>query len=143
MDLITSATAEMALWEIFAQSRGANATVFLATVVAVWIAARFSSVLIEKGVNTIGKIICTAFAVSVFLLGLNLGGWINGTYEGHAAALAALDAANGSIDIGNGSKNFIANMAAGGNMIGTIGAWMFYISGLLIAVLPLWMNPND
>ena len=113
MDLITSATAEMALWEIFAQSRGANATVFLATVIAVWIAARFSSVLIEKGVNTMGKIICTAFAVSVFLLGLNLGGWVNGTYEGHAAALAALDVANGSVDIGNGSKNFITHGKSG------------------------------
>ena len=90
-----------------------------------------------------GKIICTAFAVSVFLLGLNLGGWVNGTYEGHAAALAALDVANGSVDIGNGSKNFIANLAAGGNMIGSVGAWMFYVSGLLIAVLPLWMKTND
>ena len=143
MDIITSAMAEIALWEVFATARGANATVFLSTVIAVWIAARFSSVMIDKGANTMAKIIATAFAASVFLIGLNLGGWITGTYEGHAAALAALDVANGAIDIGLGSKAFIANMAEGGNMIGTVGAWMFYVSGLLIAVLPLWFNPND
>ena len=57
--------------------------------------------------------------------------------------IAALDAANGSLDIGAGSKQFIENMANGGNMMGTIGAWMFYVSGLLIAVLPLWFNPNE
>ena len=48
MDIITSVTAEISLWELFATSRGANATVFLATVIAVWIAARFTSVMIEK-----------------------------------------------------------------------------------------------
>ena len=143
MDIITSVTAEISLWELFATSRGANATVFLATVIAVWIAARFSSVMIEKGANTLAKVIATAFAVSVFLLGLNLGGWITGTYEGHAEALAALDVANGALEIGPGSKAFIENMANGGNMIGTVGAWMFYVTGLLIAVLPLWFNPND
>ena len=143
MDIITSAMAEIALWEVFATARGANATVFLSTVIAVWIAARFSSVMIDKGANTMAQIIATAFAASVFLIGLNLGGWITGTYEGHAVALAALDVANGVIDIGPGSKAFIANMAEGGNMIGTVGAWMFYVSGLLIAVLPLWFNPND
>ena len=55
--------------------------------------------MLDKGANTVGKVLCTAFAIGVFLLGFNLGGWINRTYEGHAAALAALDAANGSIDL--------------------------------------------
>ena len=107
MSMLESAMAEIALWELFAQSRGANATVFLATVIAVWVAARFSSVMLDKGANTVGKVLCTAFAIGVFLLGFNLGGWINGTYEGHAGALAALDAANGSIDLGAGSQQFI------------------------------------
>ena len=110
ISMLESAMAEIALWELFAQSRGANATVFLATVIAVWIAARFSSVMLDKGANTVGKVLCTAFAIGVFLLGFNLGGWINGTYEGHAGALAALDAANGSIDLGAGSQQFIENM---------------------------------
>jgi len=142
--IIQSAAMEVALWEVFAQARGANATVFLATVIAVWVAARFSSVVVDKGANMIGKLLCTAFAVSVFLLGLNLGGWVEGTYEGHAGALAALDAANGAgVSIGEGSQAFIDGMKEDGNMIGTVGAWLFYVSGLLIAVLPLWIKTTD
>ena len=143
MSMLESAMAEIALWELFAQSRGANATVFLATVIAVWVAARFSSVMLDKGANTVGKVLCTAFAIGVFLLGFNLGGWIYGTYEGHAGALAALDAANGSIDLGAGSQQFIENMKSGGNTIGAIAAWLFYGAGFLIAVLPLWISPKD
>ena len=85
----------------------------------------------------------TSFAIGVFLLGFNFGGWINGSYEGHAGALAALDAANGSIDLGAGSQQFIENMKSGGNTIGAIAAWLFYGAGFLIAVLPLWISPKD
>ena len=143
MELIQSGMAEIALWEVFSQARGANATIFLATVIAVWIAARFSSVLLEKNVNLLGKILCTAFAVGVFLFGFNLGGLISGTYEGHAAALASLDVANGDIDIGVGSQAFIDAMSSGGNTIATVGAYLFYFSGLLIAVLPLWISQDN
>ena len=55
MDLLTSVNYELELWSIFASSRGANATVFLGMVIAVWIAARFSSVMVDKGANTIAK----------------------------------------------------------------------------------------
>ena len=108
MDLFTSVNYELELWSIFASSRGANATVFLAMVIAVWIAARFSSVMVDKGANTVAKLIGTAFAVSVFMLALNLGNLIGGTYDGHAMALSALDVANGDIDLGAGSQGFIA-----------------------------------
>jgi len=77
------------------------------------------------------------------MLGFNLGGWVSGTYDGHAGALAALDAANGAIDLGAGSNQYIENLASGGTMIGSIGAWLFYGAGFLIAVLPLWFNPKD
>ena len=76
--------------------------------------------MLEKGANTLGKLLCTAFAIGVFLLGFNLGGWISATYEGHAGALAALDVANGAIDIGAGSKQYIENLASGGTMIGSM-----------------------
>ena len=111
-------------------------------VIAVWIAARFSSVMIDKGANTVAKIIGTAFAVSVFLLALNLGNTVGGTFDGHAMALSALDVANGDIDLGAGSQAFIASNAEG-NMLGSIAIRMFFISALLIAVLPLWLNTTD
>ena len=101
MDLFTSVSYEIELWNLFANGRGANATIFLATVIAVWVAARFSSVMVDKEANTLAKLIGTAFAVSVFLIGLNLSGLINGTYEGHALALTALDADRDFLKAGN------------------------------------------
>ena len=52
MDLLASAGMEVALWDSFGGLRTANATGLLAAVIAVWIAARFSSVMIDKGANT-------------------------------------------------------------------------------------------
>jgi hypothetical protein len=68
--IIQSATFEIAMWDSFNSGRGANATSFLAIVLAVWVAARFSSVSMEKNVNMVGKLFVTAFAVGVFLSGL-------------------------------------------------------------------------
>ena len=141
--IMQSAMVELDLWKIFAESRQANTTVILATVIGVWIAARFSSVVMDKGPNLLAKIICTSIAVGIFLIAFNNGYWISGTMEGHAAALANLDMVNGDVDISPGSQAFIENMASNGNIIGTIGAYLFYVGGLLIAVLPLWINPND
>tara|TARA_B100000214_G_scaffold105114_1_gene73780 strand:- start:250 stop:660 length:411 start_codon:yes stop_codon:yes gene_type:complete len=134
---------ELDLWKIFAESRQANTTVILATVIGVWIAARFSSVVMDKGPNLLAKIICTSIAVGIFLIAFNNGYWISGTMEGHAAALANLDMVNGDVDISPGSQAFIENNASNGNIIGTVGAYLFYVGGLLLAVLPLWMNPED
>ena len=97
----------------------------------------------EKGANLLAKIICTGFAVGVFLIAFNNGLWITGTMEGTAMALANLDAMNGSVDISAGSQGLIDNVASNGNIIGKVGAYLFFVSGLLIAVLPLWFNPND
>tara|TARA_B000000557_G_scaffold100675_1_gene81628 strand:- start:250 stop:672 length:423 start_codon:yes stop_codon:yes gene_type:complete len=138
-----SAMVELDLWKIFAESRQANTTVILATVIGVWIAARFSSVVMDKGPNLLAKIICTSIAVGIFLIAFNNGYWISGTMEGHAAALANLDMVNGDVDISPGSQAFIENNASNGNIIGTVGAYLFYVGGLLLAVLPLWMNPED
>ena len=49
----------------------------------------------------------------------------------------------GDVSIGEGSQAFIDGMKEGGNMIGTVGVWLFYVSGLLIAVLPLWIKTTD
>ena len=97
----------------------------------------------DKGPNLLAKLICTSIAFGVFLLAFNNGYWVSGTMEGHAAALANLDMVNGDVDISPGSQAFIENNASNGNIIGTVGAYLFYVGGLLLAVLPLWMNPED
>ena len=98
---------------------------------------------ISPRTNAVQLIICTSIAVGIFLIAFNNGYWISGTMEGHAAALANLDMVNGDVDISPGSQAFIENNASNGNIIGTVGAYLFYVGGLLLAVLPLWMNPED
>ena len=141
--VMQSAWFEVGLWETYQTGRGANASVGIAMIIAVWVAARFSSVVMDKGPNLLAKLICTSIAFGVFLLAFNNGYWVSGTMEGHAAALANLDMVNGDVDISPGSQAFIENMASNGNILGTVGAYLFYVGGLLIAVLPLWINPND
>ncbi len=65
-------------------SRGANATLFLGVVIAVWVAARFSSVAVEKGANALAKVIMTLFAFSVLPFALVL---INGERTSHYAKI--------------------------------------------------------
>ena len=140
---LASANMEIALWSVFGTGRTANATALLALILAIWVAARFSSKSLEKNVNLVGKIFVTAFAVGVFMMGLVVFGNIGGTFEGHAGALAALDVGNGDIDLGAGSQAFIEFMNSGGNLFGRIGGMLVLVAGLAIAVVPLWVKSSD
>ena len=53
----------------------------------------------------------------------------------------SLDAANGDIDIGPGSQAFIQSINQG-NPIAMFGFWAVSVGGLLIAILPLWVNSS-
>ena len=141
MDIITSVTTEIALWELFQSSRGANTTAFLSGIIAIWVAARFSSVSVDKNVNTLAKVIVSVFALGVFAMWLNLGNVVGNTFAGHAEALNALDAANADIDIAPVSQAFIQSVSEG-NPIGMFGFWAVSLGGLLIALLPLWVNSS-
>ena len=140
---LASANMEIALWSVFGTGRTANATALLALILAIWVAARFSSKSLEKNVNLVGKIFVTAFAVGVFMMGLVVYGNIGGTFEGHAGALTALDVGNGDIDLGAGSQAFIEFMNSGGNLVGRIGGMLVLVAGLAIAVVPLWVKSSD
>ena len=140
---LASANMEIALWSVFGTGRTANATALLALILAIWVAARFSSVSLEKNVNLVGKIFLTAFAVGVFMMGLVVFGNIGGTFEGHAGALAALDVGNGDIDLGAGSQAFIEFMNSGGSLVGRIGGMLVLVAGIAIAVVPLWVKSSD
>ena len=128
---------ESEIWMSFQTSRGANATLFLCVIIATWVAARFSSVMIEKGINIVGKILGSVFALSVFAIGWNLFTNIGNQWIIHANALSALEESSPI------AKAFVAEY--GGDLMtmpNPIGI-AFLISVFLIAFLPLWMNPND
>ena len=133
---LQSAMFEVGLWETYQTGRGANASVGIAMVIAVWVAARFSSVAMEKGVNLVGKIILTAFAASVALGGIGLVETIDAVWVGHANALAGLDVANGAVDLSAGSQLYV-DMNSDSNAFRKTMGYVFYIAGLLIATVQL------
>ena len=136
---LQSAMFEIGLWETYQTGRGANASVGIAMVIAVWVAARFSSVAMEKGVNLVGKIILTAFAASVALGGIGLVETIDAVWVGHANALAGLDVANGAVDLSAGSQLYV-DMNSDSNAFRKAMGYVFYIAGFLIATVQLWFD---
>jgi hypothetical protein len=136
---LQSAMFEVGLWETYQTGRGANASVGIAMVIAVWVAARFSSVAMEKGVNLVGKIILTAFAASVALGGIGLVETIDAVWVGHANALAGLDVANGAVDLSAGSQLYV-DMNSDSNVLRKTMGYVFYVAGFLIATMQLWFD---
>ena len=136
---LQSAMFEVGLWETYQIGRGANASVGIAMVVAVWVAARFSSVAMEKGVNLVGKIILTTFAASVALGGIGLVETIDAVWVGHANALAGLDVANGAVDLSAGSQLYV-DMNSDSNVLRKTMGYVFYVAGFLIATMQLWFD---
>ena len=136
-----SSMVELGIWEVFVQSRVSISIIFLGNVISVLIAVWISRVLIEKRANLFLKLIFTAFAFAVFLNAFNNGLWVNFYMDGTAASLTNLDAVNGAIDISASSKDFIDSVTSQGDF-GKIGMFVFFVSGLLLAVIPLWFNKN-
>ena len=136
---LQSAMFEVGLWETYQTGRGANASVGIAMVIAVWVAARFSSVAMDKGVNLVGKIILTAFAASVALGGIGLVETIDAVWVGHANALAGLDVANGAVDLSAGSQLYV-DMNSDSNVLRKTMGYVFYVAGFLIATMQLWFD---
>ena len=140
MELMESAWLEMGLWDLFQQGRGANASFAIAMVIAVWVAARFSSVALEKGVNVVGKVILTLFALSVLMGGMSIVQSTEVVWTAHANALADLDAANGDLDLSAGSQVYVES--GGSNSLRMIAGYVFYITGFLTATVQLWFDTS-
>ena len=139
--MLQSSMIELGIWEVFVQSRISISIIFLGNVISVLIAIWLSRVLIEKGANLFLKLIFTAFAFAVFFNAFNNGLWVNFFLDGTATSLANLDAVNGTIDISASSKDFVDSVTSQRDF-GKIGMFVFFVSGLLIAVIPLWFNTN-
>jgi len=139
--MLQSSMIELGIWEVFVQSRISISIIFLGNVISVLIAVWLSRVLIEKGANLFLKLIFTAFAFAVFFNAFNNGLWVNFFLDGTATSLANLDAVNGTIDISASSKDFVDSVTSQRDF-GKIGMFVFFVSGLLIAFIPLWFNSN-
>ena len=129
------------IWSTLHTARIANAAFFISMMVSIWIAARFSSVASEKGINMIGKIICSLFALGVFM-----GNWVIGTtvmnsYSGFAKAFEMLGETGAELSpMALGYIDYFGTEATGmpNPVMMLVG-----ITGLLIALAPLWFNQSE
>ena len=128
---------ESEIWMSFQTSRGANATLFLCVIIATWVSARFSSVMIDKGINIIGKILGSVFSLSVFAIGWNLFTNIGNQWILHANALAALGEESSPI-----AKAFVAEYGGELRTMPNPVGIAFLVSVFLIAILPLWIKTD-
>ena len=132
---------ESEIWMSFQTSRGANATLFLGVVIAVWVAARFASVSMDKGANAVGKVIVSLFALSVFAAGWYMFTFRGKQFVGHAAAFQGLK--NSGVEISPLAQGFIDTYGTEALTMPNMVAAAFLITGLLIAVLPMWIKTTD
>jgi hypothetical protein len=126
---------EAEIWASFQASRSANATLFLGIIISIWVAARFSSVLVEKEAPVLGRILASIFALSVLLFSWQMTTNILNQWIVHANALAGLG--DQASDIAKGfAAQYGGDYATMPNAVGIA----FLLSGFLIAFLPLWMS---
>ena len=81
---------ESEIWMSFQASRGANATLFLGIIISIWVAARFSSVMVEKDAPVLGRVLASIFALTVLLFSWQMTTNIANEWIAHANALAGL-----------------------------------------------------
>ena len=71
---------ESDIWAALGAARIAAAINFMGGMVAIWIAARFASVAVEKGANLAAKVVLTIFGVCVVLINFWFMQWLSWDY---------------------------------------------------------------
>ena len=138
--LISEKIMELEMWNIFQTSRGANATMILSVTIGIWIAARFASVARENDAPVLMKAIISVFALSGFAFGWMVITRALNSWVVQASALSSLE--ESGTELSRLASQFVEMY--GGEFLtnpGPIGM-AYLISGLLIAILPLWLKDN-
>ena len=131
---------ELEMWNIFQTSRGANATMILSATLGIWIAARFARVARENDAPLLMKAIISVFALSGFAFGWMVITRALNSWVVQASALSSLE--ESGTELSPLASQFV-EMYGGEFMTnpGLIGM-AYLVSGLLIAILPLWLKDN-
>jgi hypothetical protein len=132
---------ESEIWLSLHTARIANAAFFISTMVSIWIAARFSSVAAEKGVNMVGKIVCSLFALGVFMGNWVVGSTVMNTYSGFAKAFELLGETG--VELSPMASGYIEYFGTEASGMPNPVMMLVGVTGLLIALSPLWLNTSD
>ena len=131
---------ENEVWALWSSMRTGIAISSIFVIVAIWVGARFTSVMVDKNVSMLPRIIQTVF-------GLTLMAWVTNIVVLNRAvvigAAKAMDTVGESTALSEGAQNYVDTWANAepGLMANPIGA-LFLLSALLIIILPLWVKAD-
>jgi hypothetical protein len=129
---------ENEVWALWSSMRTGIAISSIFVIVAIWVGARFTSVMVDKNVSMLPRIIQTVF-------GLTLMAWVTNIVVLNRAvvigAAKAMETVGESTALSEGAQNYVDTWANAepGLMANPIGA-LFLLSALLIIILPLWVK---
>ena len=129
------------IWSTLHTARIANAAFFISMMVSIWIAARFSSVAADKGINMVGKIICSLFALGVFMGNWVVGSTVMNSYSGFAKAFEMLGETG--VELSPMAIGYIEYFGVEASGMPNPVMMLVGVTGLLIALVPLWFNTSD
>jgi hypothetical protein len=131
---------ENEVWALWSSMRTGIAISSIFVIVAIWVGARFTSVMVDKNVSMLPRIIQTVF-------GLTLMAWVTNIVVLNRAvvigAAKAMETVGESTALSEGAQNYVDTWANAepGLMANPIGA-LFLLSALLIIILPLWVKAD-
>ena len=131
---------ENEVWALWSSMRTGMEISSIFVIVAIWVGARFTSVMVDKNVSMLPRIIQTVF-------GLTLMAWVTNIVVVNRAvvigAAKAMETAGESTALSEGAQNYVDTWANAepGLMANPIGA-LFLLSALLIIILPLWVKSD-
>ncbi len=131
---------ENEVWALWSSMRTGMEISSIFVIVAIWVGARFTSVMVDKNVSMLTRIIQTVF-------GLTLMAWVTNIVVVNRAvvigAAKAMETAGESTALSEGAQNYVDTWANAepGLMANPIGA-LFLLSALLIIILPLWVKAD-
>lgn len=134
-------TMEIEIWAIWSSNRIASAIMGLTGMISIWIAARFASVMMEKGANLLGKITVTVFGICVLLMNGMFMLMAQTNWNNTAKTFAAMRDAG--TEISPIAAEFVAKYGAGDpSLTNTPIFLVLLISVLVLLIGTVWFQPE-
>ena len=132
---------EMEIWNVWATNRIPAAIGGLSTIIAVWVAARFSSVASEQSEENktvAGKILLTLFGGSVILWGVQNTLFAMGNWSVTANAFKTMK--ENGLEVSNGAMRFADTYGAEPSLLNQPVSIVFFVTAFLIILYPIWFK---
>ena len=132
---------EMEIWNVWATNRISGAIGGLSTIIAIWVAARFTSVASEQSEENktvAGKILLTLFGGSVILWGVQNTLFAIGNWSVTANAFKTMK--ENGLEVSNGAMRFAETYGAEPSLLNQPVSIVFFVTAFLIILYPIWFK---